>query len=89
MNRKLSMTHDVDKFLARLDAKVFRQIVRRIFLLADNPLPIDATRLQGRDDFRIDVGEYRIVYAFNSDTVYIILIGKRNDDEVYSRLNRK
>ena len=58
MNRKLAMTHDVDKFLARLDAKVFRQIDR-------------------------------IVYAFDSDTVYIILIGKRNDDEVYLRLNRK
>ena len=89
MNRKLAMTHDVDKFLARLDAKVFRQIVRKLFLLADNPLPIDATRLRGRDDFRVDVGEYRIVYAYDSNTVYIILIGKRNDDEVYLRLNRK
>lgn len=38
----------------------------------------------------VDCGEYRIVYRFKpeEDLVEIILVGKRNDDEVYKQLAR-
>jgi mRNA interferase RelE/StbE len=41
-------------------------------------------------DSRVDSGEYRIVYRFdtNLDLVEVILVGKRNDDEVYKQLKR-
>ncbi len=37
-----------------------------------------------------DEGEYRIVYRFDvdADLVEVILVGKRNDDEVYKQLKR-
>jgi mRNA-degrading endonuclease RelE of RelBE toxin-antitoxin system len=40
--------------------------------------------------YRVDSGEYRIVYCFdpNADLVEVILVGKRNDDEVYKQLKR-
>ena len=37
----------------------------------------------------VDTGEYRIVYRFDNDTVYIAVIGKRNDDEVYKRIKQQ
>jgi mRNA interferase RelE/StbE len=37
---------------------------------------------------RKDSGEYRVVYRYDDTTVYIMLIGKRNDDEVYKQLER-
>jgi mRNA interferase RelE/StbE len=38
---------------------------------------------------RVDQGECRTVYFFDDDTVTIVVIGKRNDDEVYTRAERK
>ena len=38
---------------------------------------------------RVDSGEYRIVYTVTEDTLRVVLIGKRNDDEVYRRLERR
>ncbi len=89
MVRKLSLTNDADKFLARLDAKQFRQVVRRIFALATDATPADAIKMVGYDFHRVDQGEYRIVYSFDTDTIYIVVIGKRNDDEVYAKVKRK
>jgi mRNA interferase RelE/StbE len=89
MLRKLSMTHDADKFLANLDAKPFRQVVRKIFALGDDPMPSDSIKLVGSDFYRVDQGEYRIVYLFDKDTLSIVVVGKRNDDEVYAKAKRK
>jgi mRNA interferase RelE/StbE len=32
---------------------------------------------------RVDIGEFRIVYAIADDVVEVLVIGKRNGDEVY------
>lgn len=89
MARKLSLTHDADKFLARLDGKQFKQVVRRIFALAVDVIPQDAIKMKGSPYHRVDQGEYRIVYSFDADTVYILVVGKRNDDEVYVQVRQK
>lgn len=87
---KLDMSRDADKFLDALDAKVYRQIARKIFALMKEPRPADSETLHGYSYRRVDSGEYRIVYEIDSDSdiVRIVLIGKRNGDEVYNRLKR-
>lgn len=87
--RKLSITHDGMKFLDRLDAKQYRQVVRKIFTLANNPEPQDSIHMEGSTYRRTDQGEFRIVYHFDDETVFIVVIGKRNDDEVYRKVERK
>ncbi len=89
MARKLSLTHDADKFLARLDGKQFKQVVRRIFALATDAVPTDSIKMKGSPYHRVDQGEYRIVYSFDEDTVTILVVGKRNDDEVYVKARQK
>jgi len=34
------------------------------------------------------MGEYRIIYRISSETIFITLVGKRNDDDVYRRMRR-
>ena len=52
--------------------------------LLETPEPLDARKLKGYPDLlRRDVGEYRIIYRYNTEIVYIILVDKRNDDETY------
>lgn len=89
MTRKLSLSGDADKFVARLDPKQFKQVVRKIFALANDATPPDSLKLEGSDYRRADQGEFRIVYFFDADTVHIVLVGKRNDDEVYARAKNK
>ncbi len=78
-------------FLKGLQPKIAAQIAKKIFALNLDPLPSDSKALVGYPSyFRVDIGEYRIVYSYvpSDDLVQIILVDKRDDDEVYKRLKR-
>ena len=83
----MQLTRDAQKFLDTLPPKQFRQVVQKVFALLSNPRPNDSKELKGYPFLRSDMGEYRIVYDLpNEDTLRVILIGKRNDDDVYRKL---
>jgi mRNA interferase RelE/StbE len=87
---KIDITKSAGKFLKKLPSKQYRQVVGTVLSLRENPTPHDSEQLSGYPEFqRVDIGEYRIVYRFDKDTVYIAVIGKRNDDEVYKRFKQK
>ena len=44
--------------------------------------------MKGYDIHRVDSGEYRIIYKVIGETLYVPLVGRRNDDDVYKRLKR-
>lgn len=81
----LAMTKQAQKALAELDAKQYRQVGSAIFGLLSNPAPHDSRPMKGarHGECRVDVGEYCIVYAAFDDRVEVLVIGKRNDDDVY------
>ncbi len=87
--RRLELTRDALKFLDGLPPKQFKQVAVSMLDLLQNPEPHDARLLKGYSYRRVDVGEYRIVYDLPEDLVRVLLIGKRNDDEVYKELSRK
>lgn len=84
LNFKLSKKSVI--FLDKLPGKQFKQIVSKIIELTKNPNPHDSKKLTGYDFMRTDIGEYRIIYQYTQEVIEIILIGKRNDDEVYQAL---
>ena len=79
---KLLVSKKAQKFLDDLPPKQFRQIVRKVFALLENPRPHDSEELRGYPFLRNDVGEYRIIYDVQGDTLRVIIVGKRNDEEV-------
>ncbi len=83
------MDKDAVKFLQDLDAKQYKQIASKMLSLMVDATPADYSHLKGSSYYRVDSEEYRIIYYFDADTIYIDLIGKRNGDEVYSKLKRK
>ena len=87
--KRLDLTHDALKFLGNLPPKQFRQVVTKTFELMEDPEPHDSQALTGYPYRRADIGEYRIVYRFDEHFLYVSLIGKRNDSEIYKRLKRK
>jgi mRNA interferase RelE/StbE len=88
---KLDGLESVLEFLKGLQPKVAAQIAKKVLSLNLEPLPADSKQLKGYSGYyRVDSGEYRIIYQFNPDEnlVEVILVGKRNDDEVYKKLKR-
>ena len=83
---KLLVSNKAQKLLDDLPPKQFRQIIKKVFALLENPRPHDSQELRGYPFLRSDVGEYRIIYDVQGDTLRLILVGKRNDAEVYQRL---
>ncbi|MCA9215586.1 MAG: type II toxin-antitoxin system RelE/ParE family toxin [Planctomycetales bacterium] len=75
--------------LESLPPKHFRQVVTRLFALLRDPHASDTRLLKGFPFYRISVGEYRVVYDYSDDELRILVIGKRNDDEIYKAMRRK
>lgn len=88
---KLDGLKTVLDFLQGLQPKIAALIAKKTLSLNLDPLPSDCKQLKGYPDYyRVDSGEYRIIYRYNSkeDLVEVILVDKRNDDEVYKKLER-
>jgi mRNA interferase RelE/StbE len=88
--KQLKPTKQVLKALDGLDAKQYKQVASAILGLASNSEPHDSRSLKGaeRGERRVDVGEYRIIYTASEDLVEVLIVGKRNDDEVYKMWER-
>lgn len=88
---KLDGLETVLDFLKGLQPKIAAQIAKKVLALNVEPIPTDSQKLKGYSDlYRVDSGEYRIVYRFSpeQDLVEVILVNKRNDGEVYKRLQQ-
>lgn len=72
---KIEFKKSAVKELNAIPRKDLAKIVSRIKTLSFNPRPQDCIKLTNREDYRIRVGNYRIIYSIN-DTILIILIIK-------------
>ncbi|HEY3195560.1 MAG TPA: type II toxin-antitoxin system RelE/ParE family toxin [Candidatus Dormibacteraeota bacterium] len=73
------------KAYRRLRGSIADRIATVIDGLGNNPRPAGSVKLAGRDDFRVRVGDYRIVYGVDDaeDLIIIARIAHRRD--VYRR----
>ena len=85
---KINLSRQAVKRLKKLPDKHAKQVATKITELTSNPYPQDSLKLKGYPYHREDIGEYRIVYCVEEQTLEILLIDKRNDDEVYKQLKR-
>ncbi|MBE9143724.1 type II toxin-antitoxin system RelE family toxin [Planktothrix mougeotii] len=83
----LLVEKSVLKTLNDLPLKHYKQVTMKLFSLQTNPFPQDYKKLKGfEESYRVDQGEYRILYIIDDDKIKVFKIGKRNDDEVYQNL---
>jgi mRNA interferase RelE/StbE len=70
-----------EKSLSNLPKKMQLRIQGAITTLASNPIPPVAKKLVGRDNYRLRVSDYRIVYSIHENilTVKIVSVGHRRD----------
>lgn len=85
---RINIGKRAEKYLRTLPKKPARQISLKLIELQRDPEPHDSRGLAHSAFRRADIGEHRIVYTFSTTTLFVPLIGKRNDDDVYRRLRR-
>jgi mRNA interferase RelE/StbE len=84
---KLDFSRSAAKFLQKMPAKHVRQVAERIAALQQSPSEVLTEDLKGYAPFRkLKSGEYRVVYFIENDTLFVTLVGKRNDDDIYKQL---
>ena len=77
------------KELENLPIKQHDRIIEHLKQLQENPRIFGAEKLKGREEYKLRVGSYRIVYDIDDKnqqvTVYLI----EDRKQVYKRLRRK
>lgn len=86
---KPDLTNDSMRFLKKRDSKQFLQIFQAITSLCDQPRPVDSISMGNGSHYRKDVGEFRVIYRFDADTLYVAVVGNRNDSAAYQEFDRK
>ena len=83
MKYKVQILHAAEKEMDKLPTATHTRISRRILSLEDNPRPKGVKKLGGREEYRLRVGNYRVLYTVDDEEsiVTIFAIGHRR--EVY------
>jgi mRNA interferase RelE/StbE len=69
----------------RLQGQLRDRVRNAIDSLATDPRPRGVMKLAGRDDYRIRVGDYRIVFAVDDDRQLVLVARIAHRREVYRR----
>ena len=87
MSYLLSITHKAEKEITVLPPKIRRQVIEKILSLENNPRPQDVKPLKGeRDAYRVDSGEYRILYHMDEQTKEATIFRVKHRREAYRNL---
>ena len=80
------LTSSAEKELKKLSRQLVTRIVSRLENLASNPRPPGCKKLQGGDrEWRIRIGDYRVVYTIDDAKLLVEVTRIRHRSEVYHR----
>ena len=79
----ITISKQARKQLRDISRKDRLRISGAIELLGDNPIPPKALKLTNRDGYRLRVGDYRIIYIFNSNRLIILIINIAHRSAAY------
>ncbi len=66
------------KDLDKLDPSISRRIVKSVDEMKENLFAKDIKKLKGSDDFRLRVGDYRVIFSIEGDPITILKVGHRH-----------
>jgi mRNA interferase RelE/StbE len=83
---RVVLTSSAGKELKGLSAQLNARIVPRLENLASNPRPPGCKKLKGGDhEWRIHVGDYRVVYTIDDAKLLVEVTRIRHRSEAYER----
>lgn len=87
MSYELHIERHAEKDLNKLEESFFIAIATKIKRLADNPHPRGSKKITGsQNDWRLRVGDYRVLYEIDSKTKTIRIMRVKHRREAYRDL---
>jgi mRNA interferase RelE/StbE len=80
---ELLLKRKVEKNIARLPDTVYERVVRTISSLVEEPQPPGSRKLQGREHWRVRVGDYRIIYGIDDERRIVEILNVAHRREAY------
>ena len=65
--------------IEKLESSIARRILKKVDELSENPFSKDIKKLKGSDDFRLRVGDYRVIFFIEKDLIQILKVGHRKN----------
>jgi mRNA interferase RelE/StbE len=82
----VALTSSAERELKKLSSQLMARIFPRLESLASNPSPSGCRKLSGGDnEWRIRVGDYRVVYTIDDAELLVEVTRIRHRREVYER----
>ena len=72
-----------ERQIARLPREVFPRVRAAIDGLAENPRPHGSQKLGGADQYRIRIGDYRVIYEIEDAELHVLVVRVGRRDSVY------
>ena len=81
---QLRLSSEAARFLEKLrDKQLFQRLAETMEALRCNPRPAGCKKLAGRPDYRVRVGDYRIIYRIEDGILMISVIKIAHRRDVY------
>jgi mRNA interferase RelE/StbE len=79
----IELSHSARKGLKKLSKKDKELVFVVLETLKSNPTPPRSVKLQGRDGYRIRVGDLRVIYTFERGTLIVLVLDIGHRREIY------
>ena len=83
MSYEVRIISSAEKEMNRLPSIVHTRLSKRILSLESNPRPRGVRKLGGREEYRLRVGDYRILYIIDERNHIVIILSVGHRHEVY------
>lgn len=84
MTWTIRYARQAERAIDALDPPVRRRVMLAIDTLVGDPRSAsNVTKLQGRDEYRLRVGDWRVVYTLHEDVLLVLVVRVGHRREVY------
>ncbi len=83
MKYEVRIVPAAEREMDKLPPLVHTRVSRRILSLEDNPRPRGAKKLSGREEYRLRVGDYRVLYTVDDKDGIVTILAVGHRREVY------
>ena len=81
---EVSLEHRAERDLKKLPGEIFYRIIPYIKALSEDPKPSGCRKIKGsKNDWRIRIGEYRVIYEIDERVKAVKVMRVRHRKDVY------
>lgn len=89
MTYKVVLVKSAVKELEKLPAKTHDKIVEHLRHLEENPRLFGAEKLTAREEYKLRVGNFRVIYSIEDSTREVKVFMIEDRKQVYKRIKRR